>query len=468
MPDSFAAFSLFSPISRIPHGVCLTWDPALVWTLAASHLLVGLAYLAIPLALIVFIRRQRGLRFNWMFALFGAFIFACGATHFISLMNIWYPQYGVEAIVMAITAIVSVATAASLIPLIPIASNFIDEKTRTERQLHKMNLDLQDQMERFFDLVVAQRASQAELMTVQDASPLGQFRTDAVGAVTYINRMFERICGWPAEAVMGSAWMQIINPQDLQRVEEDWAAAMQAGDVFASRHRVKKPDGTLVWCSVKAAPVRVDGRVIGYVGSVDDITAQQQNELALQARQAEEEARLRSLSLTDSLTGLGNRAGFEQALQAALDRLARHVRQGSSKASVAVLFADLDHLKRINDTLGHAVGDAMIQGFASRLHQGLRITDYCARMGGDEFTVVLENIHTLADATALCKKLMAEIRAPLLIAGQHYSMTASIGLACHFDATIIDADTLLKQADIMLYAAKREGRDTYRIHPQSE
>ncbi len=463
----FDLAALFSPVSRLPHGVCLTWDPTLVWTLAASHLLVGLAYFTIPVALAVFMRRQRGLRFNWMFGLFGLFIFACGATHFISLMNIWLPHYGLEAIVMAITAIVSVATAASLIPLIPIASNFIDKKARAEEQLHKMNLDLQDQMERFFDLAVAQRASQAELMTVQDASPLGQFRTDASGAVTYVNRMFERISGWPTEAVMGSAWLQIIHPQDLPRVTKDWAVAMQAEDFFASRHRMKKPDGTLVWCSVKAAPVRVDGRVLGYVGSVDDITAQHQNELALKARQAEEEARLRSLSLTDSLTGLGNRAGFEQALQGALDRRARHIRQGSAKASVAVLFADLDHFKRVNDTWGHATGDAVIQGFASRLKQGLRITDYCARMGGDEFTVVLENIHTFADATALCEKLMADIRAPLVIDGQPHSMTASFGLACHFDAAAIDAESLLKQADTLLYLAKHEGRDTYRIHPAS-
>lgn len=465
MPDSFAAFSLFSPISRIPHGVCLTWDPVLVWTLAASHLLVGLAYFTIPVALMVFMRRQRGLRFNWIFGLFGLFIFACGATHFISLMNIWRPNYGLEAIVMAVTAIVSAATAASLIPLIPVVSNFIDEKMRTEQQLEKMNLDLQDQMERFFDLAVTQRASQAELMTVQDASPLGQFRTDASGSVSYVNRMFERICGWPTEALMGSAWLQIIHPEDSQRVTNDWAAAVQAEAVFASRHRMKKPDGTPVWCSVKAAPVRVDGHVIGYVGSVDDITAQHQNELALQARQAEEEARLRSLSLTDSLTGLGNRAGFEQALQAALDRRARHIRQGSCKASVAVLFADLDHFKYVNDTWGHATGDALLQGFASRLKQGLRITDYCARMGGDEFTVVLENIHTLADASALCDKLMAEIREPLVIDGRQHAMVASFGLACHFDATAIDAETLLKQADTMLYAAKHEGRDTYRIHP---
>lgn len=461
MFNSTAAFSLFSPISRIPHGVCLTWDPMLVWTLAASHLLVGLAYLAIPVALIVFIRRQRGLRFNWVFALFGAFIFACGATHFISLMNIWYPNYGLEAVVMAITAVVSVATAASLIPLIPVASNYIDEKARTEQQLHKMNLDLQDQMERFFDLAIAQRQSQAELMTVQDASPLGQFRTNTTGGVTYVNRMFEQICGWPAEAVMGTAWSQIIHADDLPRVTADWTQAVQTQSPFASRHRMHAADGRVVWVSAKAAPVEVDGLVRGYVGSIDDVTALHEADLALKAQQQLEEARLRSLSLTDSLTGLGNRAGFEQAVTAAMNR---HSRRRTPNGGLAVLFADLDHLKRVNDTLGHATGDLLIQAFAERLRQGLRVTDYCARWGGDEFTVVLENIHNVADLKTLCEKLLADISQPFLVNGQPQKLTASLGLAYHLEETPFDVDALLKQADDMLYVAKREGRNTYRIH----
>lgn len=147
---------------------------------------------------------------------------------------------------------------------------------------------------------------------------------------------------------------------------------------------------------------------------------------------------------------------------------AHQVRQDSAKASVAVLFADLDHLKRVNDSLGHSTGDALIQGFTKRLKHGLRITDYCACIGGGEFTVVLESIHTLADATVLCDKLLAEIRQPFIIDGAAHLMTASFRLACHFDTTSTDAETLLKQADAMLYLAKHEGRDAYRIHPPAQ
>lgn len=564
-------FSIFSPLSSLPHGVCLTWDPMLVWTLAASHLLVGLAYFAIPFALFTFMRRQPGLRFNWMFALFGSFILACGITHCIALMNIWRPNYALEAVVMAFTAVVSVATAASLIPLIPIASRFLDEKKETEEKLVRMNHDLQDQMTRFFDLAIAQRASQAELMTVQDASPLGQFRTDAAGAVTYVNRSFELICGWPFEGVQGIAWTQIIHPEDLPRVAESWQHATRNETLFSSRHRFRKPDGSVVWVSAKGAPVRVDARVIGYVGSVDDVTALHLADQALKAKQQQleviadalpmeisyldrelrirfanraletrlgqsramldgkplyelldpgesqalrapiaaaldgatinfeqlhtdlrttqstfipaydteqaeiigvhamtqdisarkaEEARLRTLTITDSLTGLGNRAGFEAALKAALDRRARNPQHGG----IAVLFLDLDHLKRINDTLGHAMGDALIQGFAERLRAGLRITDYCARLGGDEFTVVMEHIDSTDDVATVCAKLFAEMQQPFVVEGQQHALTASFGAACHLAPTPVDADTLVQKADAALYEAKHAGRNTYRVH----
>ncbi|MDO9453626.1 MAG: sensor domain-containing diguanylate cyclase [Stagnimonas sp.] len=464
MSDSSAVFSLFSPVGRIPHGVCLTWDPTLVWTLAASHLLVGLAYMTIPVALFVFMRRQKGLQFTWMFGLFGTFIFACGTTHFISLMNIWQPHYGLEAVVMAITAVVSVATAATLVPLIPIASRFIDEKTETELQLQKMNLDLQDQMERFFDLAVAQRASQAELLTVQDASPVGMFRTGADGACTYVNRTYENICGQSAATLMGNGWIGTMHPEDLQRVAAEWRAATTAVGPFASRYRMRKPDGETVYISGKSAPVMVDGKLIGYVGSIEDVTALHEADLALKVQQQAEEARLRALLRTDSLTGLGNRAGFEQALQSTVDRRRRGTRQAGPKPGLAVLFADLDHLKRVNDSLGHATGDLLIQGFANRLRDSLRVTDYCARLGGDEFTVVLENIYSLADAELLCEKLLDEIRRPFLLDNTPHSMTASFGVACHFGSEDADGQALLKEADRLLYLAKQAGRNTYRVH----
>src|ERR1700744_3453300 len=102
----------------LPHGYCLAWDPTLLWTMVVSHAVIGLSYFSIPVALLYFVRRQKQLRFNWMFLMFGAFILGCGASHVIALVNIWHPVYHLDAAVLAMTAGVSLATAILLWPLV--------------------------------------------------------------------------------------------------------------------------------------------------------------------------------------------------------------------------------------------------------------------------------------------------------------------------------------------------------------
>ena len=102
-----------------PHGYCLLWEPALVWTHVVSDLLIGVAYFSIPLVLVTFLRRRRDVQFGWVVWLFAAFIMLCGLTHFMSIYVLWVPAYGVEGLIKLLTAIVSVATAVALWPLLP-------------------------------------------------------------------------------------------------------------------------------------------------------------------------------------------------------------------------------------------------------------------------------------------------------------------------------------------------------------
>jgi len=102
-----------------PHGYCLLWDPLLVWTHVVSDLLIGLAYFSIPLALATFVRRRKDVQFGWVVWLFAAFILACGVTHFMSILVLWVPAYGIEGLIKLVTAIISVATAIVLWPLLP-------------------------------------------------------------------------------------------------------------------------------------------------------------------------------------------------------------------------------------------------------------------------------------------------------------------------------------------------------------
>ncbi len=128
--------------SGLPHGYCLSWKPGLLWTLVISDMTIGLAYVSISTALMVFIRDQKELKFSWMFVLFGIFIFACGLTHFVGVVGIWTPVYHLEAALKVITAIASIGTAVVLWPLIRTASRFLRERDALEKANEALRLEL--------------------------------------------------------------------------------------------------------------------------------------------------------------------------------------------------------------------------------------------------------------------------------------------------------------------------------------
>jgi diguanylate cyclase (GGDEF)-like protein len=158
----------------------------------------------------------------------------------------------------------------------------------------------------------------------------------------------------------------------------------------------------------------------------------------------------------DSLTGLPNRALFMDRLSTALIRAAR------SKRAVAVMFIDLDGFKAVNDTHGHAAGDELLKEVARRLEAAVRKSDTVARLAGDEFTVILEElINPAVDAQRLATKLVETLRRPVVSGDIALRVTASIGLVVH-DPELkpdIDAAQLLREADGAMYAAKRAGKD---------
>jgi diguanylate cyclase (GGDEF)-like protein len=166
------------------------------------------------------------------------------------------------------------------------------------------------------------------------------------------------------------------------------------------------------------------------------------------------------LARSDVLTGLPNRAVFVEALEEAIVR----ARRGGRK--FAVLYLDLDHFKDINDTLGHPVGDAVLQVVASRLQGQIRATDTVARFGGDEFAILQSDLKDSEDA-ALCAGQLLEILAePMTIGEGLFHTSGSIGIAIHGDESL-DAETLLAHADVALYRAKAEGRSTFRFFSEA-
>jgi diguanylate cyclase (GGDEF)-like protein len=190
-------------------------------------------------------------------------------------------------------------------------------------------------------------------------------------------------------------------------------------------------------------PHRVGDRVVGRVWSFEDVTEQKRTEHYLMQS-----------AYRDALTGLPNRKHLTDELQEALSRSARHGRR------VALLFMDLDGFKQVNDRAGHHSGDAVLAEAAKRLRRGLRETDFVARMGGDEFVVLIEDVQSSAEAATAAEKAIALLSEPFVVGNAVFMLSASVGISMS-PADGERVDQLLKSADEAMYRAKRGRQRAY-------
>jgi diguanylate cyclase (GGDEF)-like protein len=190
----------------------------------------------------------------------------------------------------------------------------------------------------------------------------------------------------------------------------------------------------------------VGGTSVGRVWSFRDVTQQHRAEEAI-----------RHHAYHDSLTGLPNRMLFNDRFAQALGHARRH------KQTLAMLFLDLDRFKTVNDTLGHAVGDKLLQHVAHRLIALTRAGDTLARLGGDEFMLLVSSIRQIEDASKVADHVLNALKQPFRIDGHELHLSASVGISVFpFDGD--DAETLVKHADVALYRAKERGRNTYEVY----
>jgi diguanylate cyclase (GGDEF)-like protein/PAS domain S-box-containing protein len=168
------------------------------------------------------------------------------------------------------------------------------------------------------------------------------------------------------------------------------------------------------------------------------------------------EEQIKHLAYHDALTGLPNRLLFKDRLTVALS----HAQRNGSRLSV--LFLDLDRFKVINDSLGHNIGDQLLQAVAARVQSCVRESDTVARLGGDEFTLLLPNLSRSDDAAPVAQKLLEAVRYPFHIEGREFFITTSIGVSLYPEDGL-DAETLIKNADTAMYQAKEQGRDNYQL-----
>jgi diguanylate cyclase (GGDEF)-like protein/PAS domain S-box-containing protein len=263
----------------------------------------------------------------------------------------------------------------------------------------------------------------------------------------YVSPAFERIWGLPADGLDGSNfdWMDAVHPADQARVRANYERGPLTK--FDEEYRVARPDGSIRWVHARAFPVAdMSGKVVRITGIAQDITERR-----------DYEARLRHLAHFDGLTGLPNRLLFHDRMKQTLAHVER------VGGTVAVMFAGIDHFKLVNDTLGHAAGDLLLQAVAMRLSHIVRPIDTVARLGGDEFALMLCDLAAAEDAVPVAQQIMAAFEQPFNIDGSEVFVTLSIGIAS-YPVDSANADALLRNADIAMYRAKEVGRGSFQFY----
>jgi diguanylate cyclase (GGDEF)-like protein/PAS domain S-box-containing protein len=275
--------------------------------------------------------------------------------------------------------------------------------------------------------------------------------TNFSGRVNYLNIVAEKMTGWVQLDASGGAVDEVFRLVDAathetipcptaQAIIENRRISLEAVCVLIRR------DGAEIAVEVSAAPIHDrNGGVIGAVMVAHDVTA---------ARELSR--KLARLALHDSLTDLPNRALFSDRLsQATTNAL-------TSGRYTALLYVDLDRFKHINDSLGHAIGDKLLQTVARRLLGCVRGTDTVSRQGGDEFVVLLPDIVHIKDAVTCAEKLLGALEAPYRIGEHELRVSASIGVAI-FPVDATEAEALIRCADFAMYQAKYHGRNNYKL-----
>ncbi len=291
----------------------------------------------------------------------------------------------------------------------------------------------------------ALRESEERYRTLFERNQAGVFRTSVAGVILDCNDSFARILGFGGRA-------DCIGKSMLHHYKDLWQRTallqkMRAQGALADEEvGLVRIDGAPAWVLANAMMQAPKGEASEVLeGTVIDITQRKNAE-----RQIVHQA------YHDALTGLPNRMLFYDRLTQALS-LARRDERG-----LAVLFLDLDQFKLVNDTLGHGAGDRLLVEIARRLQSSLRDSDTVARVGGDEFTLLLRNIDDGGDAARAAQKVLEAIARPAEIDGQRLYLTTSIGIST-YPADGEDAEALLTNADIAMYRAKELGRSRYQL-----
>lgn len=288
----------------------------------------------------------------------------------------------------------------------------------------------------------------AVLIEILDSLPDYIWICDAnLRETMYISLACERLLGVPRQDLLGDCRKLLKRVHEADRHNVLKARRLAIMGEYEQTYRIVRPDGEVRWIQDRGFMLPDRSGVPGYIAGIAvDVTE----------RRASEQ-QLLELAYHDSLTKLPNRMLF-------YDRLAQTVAHARRNGwTLAVVFIDVDHFKRVNDTAGHLAGDELLKQIAPRLSACVRAEDTVARLSGDEFGIILSNVATGAHAALVAEKVMQSLSATFQVQEREFCMSASLGIAL-YPADSSDPEALVRNADAAMYVAKKAGRNTYRFY----
>jgi len=301
--------------------------------------------------------------------------------------------------------------------------------------------------------VTGRKHSEEQIRTlsqVVEQSPVSVVITDTQGYVEYVNSAFEKISGYCSSEVIGQHTRMLQSGKTPERYYQELWRTIKSGGSWLGEFCNKKKDGELFWERAHIAPVQDEaGGTRFFLAVKEDITLHKA-----------QEQRILQQAHYDGLTGLPNRF-------LSLDRLEQLARDaGRKNQHVAVLFLDLDDFKKVNDSLGHEIGDQLLVQAAGRLSTQVRSCDTVGRLGGDEFIVILGEIEQIDRSGRVAEQMLSQFHRPFNLDGRELVLTASLGVAIYPEDGTTAAE-LLRNADTAMYCSKEAGRNTYHYYTES-
>ena len=311
------------------------------------------------------------------------------------------------------------------------------------------HIAMMEQAAQLVSLALERKQVEGDLQKLSRAveqSPTMVLITDEKGKIEYVNEEFTEVTGYSLAEIEGLT-PSLLNAGETDPVfyDEMWKT-ISSGNDWQGEIRNRTKSGQSYWSMLYISPILDDEeRITHFIGVSEDISEQKKT-----LEQIEE------LAFYDPLTQLGNRRLFKEQLDVELKKMGRNA------SAFALFYLDLDNFKQINDTLGHDAGDGLLQKIADRLRGVLRSSDLIARIGGDEFMVLLPDVSSSVEVGVVAKKLLKSIAKPVILCGTEVKATMSLGITmAPTDGN--DWAVLMKNADLAMYRAKRNGRNNFQF-----